>query len=208
MPAQLGLASVTLAGVTLQNVPFLVLPDSVLLVRAGPIQFQVRGVIGLPVLMALEEFSLSQDGWLDVPAAPRLDGAPNLALDGQRLMVEATLYGEAGTFYLDTGARSTLLYPRARDLLGERAADGTSGTLQMGSAGGTRTVAVVRLREVTVGIGDTTITLRQLPLLAEAHTTRAQHAAGNIGQDILGAVPVITFNLRRMVLRLAAGGQR
>jgi len=202
MAARLGLATVVLAGVVMENVPFLVLPDSLLNVRAGPIQYQVRGIVGLPVLVALEEFSLSKDGWLNVPATPRLRGPPNMALDGQRLIVEATLDGAPGAFYLDTGARSTNLYPRARPLLGKRVESGTAGTMQIGSAGGTQTVTVVRLPEVAVGLGDTTVVLRGVPLLDEAHTTRARHAAGNIGQDVLGAAPVITFNLRQMILRL------
>jgi len=208
MAARLALARLAVAGITLDDVPFLVLPDSVLNVRAGPLQLQVRGIVGLPVLAAMEEFSLSSDGWLDVPATPRLRGPSNLAMDGQRLLVEATLDGRPGVFSLDTGARSSFLYPPARALLGEQSAAGEAGTAQMGGAGGTRTYNVVRLRAVTLGIGDTTITLRQLPLLADTPSARARYAAGNLGQDVLGAFAVATFNLRQMILRLGAAEPR
>jgi predicted aspartyl protease len=203
MAARLGLARLELAGVALEDVPLLVLPDSLLHVRAGPLELQVRGIVGLPVLVALEEFSLSRDGWLEVAAQPRLRGTSNLAMDGQRLLVEATLDGQAGVFSLDTGARSTTLYPPARPLVGQRAAEGVPGTMQVGGAGGTRTLDVIRLPSVTVGVGDTMVTLRQVPLLAEPANPRARFAAGTLGQDVLGAVPLLTMNLQQMILRLA-----
>lgn len=202
MQGRVGLGRVVLAGATLDNVPFLILPDSALNVRAGPVQLQVRGILGLPVLLALEEIELTADGLLRVPAAPRLNGRPNLALDGTRLLIEATFTSGAGVLSLDTGARSTTLYPPAQRLVGSAAAAGTRGTLQMGGAGGTRSYAMTRLPEVQVAIGDTVVVLRQVPLLTEAPNDRAKYAAGNLGQDVLGAYPTVTMNFRQMILKL------
>jgi predicted aspartyl protease len=202
MQGRVGTAQLVFAGATLEDVPFLVLPDSVLHVRAGPLQLQVRGILGLPVLVALEEFDLTSDGWLEVPQSPRLSGPPNLALDGQRLLADALFGQQAGVLTLDTGARSTTLYPPARSLVGADTAAGTRGTIQMGGAGGTRTYAITRLPAVNVRLGDTVVTLRQVPMMAEAPNERARYAAGNLGQDVFGAYPVVTFNFREMILRL------
>jgi hypothetical protein len=202
MAGSVALGTLTVAGVALQDVPFVVLPDSALTVRAGPAMLRIRGIVGLPVLMALEEFTLTADGWLVTPDEPHLAGAPNLAVDETRLITSVGYGNHHAVMGVDTGARTTTLYPPAFGILGGDTVSGVRTTTRIGGAGGTRTYQSLRLPSVTLSVGDTVVRAREVVVLRDPPSERARYLMGNLGQDVLDAYTAVTFNFRAMIMRL------
>jgi hypothetical protein len=100
----------------LSNVVLLVLPDQTLYV--GPLKYQIRGILGLPVLRALGCVGISAKGEVRIERKETgAAGAPNLFLDEWNLIVEARHGGHRLEMFLDTGANQSFGYPSLRETL-------------------------------------------------------------------------------------------
>ena len=93
----------------LRNVVFLVLSDQSLYIR--PLKYQIRGILGLPVLRALGCVKMPATGRLliETKAAARA-GPPNMFLDGWDLIVDVRHSDQRLQMFLDTGANATFAY--------------------------------------------------------------------------------------------------
>ena len=118
VPAHLGLAdAVQIGSVTLRHVVFDVFPDREISPSADA---SVEGIIGFPVLLALERWRVAPDGGsVEVgtpPAAGRGPASavppPNLACAGSIPLARVQYQGSAVAFMLDTGAGFTLISAR------------------------------------------------------------------------------------------------
>ena len=127
-----------------QHVIFLVLPDSALFI--GPLKYQIRGLLGLPVLRALRRVGLAANGDLRIEPGRTATGTPNLFFDGKSAIVEVRHGNRRAQMFLDTGANASALYPSFRTTLtkGEIAAL----TVKDEQAGGVGEVLVRRTESV------------------------------------------------------------
>lgn len=67
--ARIGVAKYLKSGnVEFQNVAFIVFPDKALYIE--PIKYQIKGIIGYPVINALREITIIKDKQISVPAKP------------------------------------------------------------------------------------------------------------------------------------------
>ena len=98
----------------LRNVVFLVLSDQLLFV--SPLKYQIHGILGLPVIRALECVEVSAEGAISsgrCAAAARVPA--NLFFDRLNAIVQVGHSGQNVQMMLDTGAAATVLYPSILD---------------------------------------------------------------------------------------------
>jgi predicted aspartyl protease len=97
----------------LHNVVFLVLADQSLIFSALQ---SIHGILGLPVMRALECVEVSADGAITFgKAAPAARDPANLFFDGLNPIVQVGHAGHNVQMMLDTGAVTTFLYPSILD---------------------------------------------------------------------------------------------
>ncbi|HSJ11631.1 MAG TPA: retropepsin-like aspartic protease, partial [Gillisia sp.] len=98
---------IKLGTISIKNAVFLVFPDEAL---AFPqIDYQISGIIGFPVIEALNEIQITADDRFLVPKTPSRPFERNLALDFLTpLLLLEDKYG-TGTYTFDTGADKTML---------------------------------------------------------------------------------------------------
>jgi hypothetical protein len=114
-PARLAVAGeLRFGSARLRNVVFLVLAGQSLYI--SPAKYQMRGILGLPVMRALEWVEVSAEGAITFgKGAPAARIPANLFFDGLNLIVEAGHSGRNVQMMLDTGAAGTVLYPSILD---------------------------------------------------------------------------------------------
>ncbi|HEX5871859.1 MAG TPA: pepsin/retropepsin-like aspartic protease family protein [Longimicrobium sp.] len=191
-----------IGGATVRNAAFLVFPDSAL---AFPqIGYQIRGIIGFPVIAGFGATTLTRGGELvlgdtaDAGAA----GEQNLCLRGLMPLVAAEHAGERLHFGFDTGAQTTALYPPFHAARREAVeAGGEASTVQVGGAGGMRQVRAYTLSSLVLRIGGREATVPQVRVYAEATSGDSDRLYGNIGQDVIRQFEAMTLDFRRMQLR-------
>ncbi len=186
--------------VRLRNVAFYVVPD------AQPpfdgLRPGRRGIIGLPVLIALKTMSWSaaRKTFSIGEASRDRPQSPNLAFDGTSVFAQATFRQKAITFSLDTGAQKTVLYPRfgvmAPDVMGQ----GQVQSHTLTGVGGASTVAAESIPPVTFSIGGTEATLETPTVLKADNNATSGRFAGNLGMDLLSQARRTTLDFMRMTL--------
>jgi hypothetical protein len=201
--AHLGVApELRIGTATVRNAVFLVLPDSAL--SFPQIGYAIHGVVGQPVIAALGEVTLTRDGRLRVPARPSAaaSGAePNLCLDGLDNLVRVSIGGTPLLFGLDTGARTTQLFPPFYERNRAAVDSGEVRTTQIGGAGGARSLRVYGIGPLALTIGGATATLARLWVSTEPTADRTRYAFGDIGQDVIASFAEMTLDYRAMQLR-------
>jgi len=100
----------SLAGITVRNAVFLVVPEEML--YFPDIRRQLKGLMGFPILNGLTELAFTRTRRLIVTSPPKLEGPPNVFLVRTDPIVEVQYQGQSLQFFLDTGAFQTELYPR------------------------------------------------------------------------------------------------
>lgn len=191
-----------IGGATVRNAAFLVFPDSAL---AFPqISYQIRGIIGFPVIAGFGATTMTRGGELVLgdTAQAEAGGEQNLCLRGLMPLVAAEHAGQRMHFGFDTGAQSTALYPpflAARRALVE--AGGAPTPVQTGGAGGMRQVQAYTLSPLVLRIGGREATVPQVRVYAERTTDDSERLYGNLGQDVIRQFESMTLDFRRMQLR-------
>jgi len=184
----------------LSNVVFLVIPDQALYI--SPLKYQIRGILGLPVLRVLGCVAISAKGVVHIETrGASADREPNLFLDGWDLIVEARHGDRRLEMFLDTGANATSLNPSFRDAL----TPGEVGSLKSkrektAGAGGTvsrKTEVVPTLRLEILG---RTAELTKVSLVGQQPAGDKSYRDGTFGMD--GLASGFTLDFRAMQLRL------
>ena len=201
--ARVGVApELRIGGATVRNAVFLVFPDSAL---AFPqIDYQIRGIVGFPVIAGFGATTLTRGGELvlgdtaDAGAA----GEQNLCLRGLMPLGAAEHAGERLHFGFDTGAQTTALYPPFHTARREAVeAGGEPSAVQVGGAGGMRQVRAYTLSPLVLRIGGREATVAQVRVYAEPTSADSDRLYGNIGQDVIRQFEAMTLDFRRMQLR-------
>ncbi|HET7463183.1 MAG TPA: aspartyl protease family protein [Longimicrobium sp.] len=201
--ARLAIApALTIGGATVRNVVFLVLADSAL--KFPQIGYEIRGIVGHPVIAALGEVTLTRDGHLRAaarPSAPASTGEANLCLDGLDNLVRGRIGPQTALLGLDTGARNSTLFPPYYRRNRAAVDSGRAATVRIGGAAGMRTLNVRYIGPVAVTVGGSTATLPQVTVAMEPSQGRSDYADGDIGQDVITQFAEMTLDYRVMQLR-------
>jgi predicted aspartyl protease len=189
-------SKVVIGEMTFKNVSFAV-------VTGGPYADIDAGVIGLPIVMALRTVTWSRDGTVDVggPSAPSSPSERNLAFDGGRLLLKASVHGKVVSMTLDTGASDSDLNANFADMFPQIAAAGKKGTREIAGAGGPRTFESIEIPEVVFDIAGHHVGVRPAHVaMQRIATIGGQCCIGNAGHDLL--VQQQTFRLDFGAMRL------
>jgi len=189
-----------LGGAHLGNVVFLVLPDAALYVVSE--KYQIRGILGLPVIRALGTVGISSSGAVRIGAQEGSEGgAPNLFFDDLDVVAAVYHSGHQLQMFLDTGANATEIYPSfrsafVRDELGKLRSrhEKTAGAGGMISR---KTDVVSTLRLEILG---RTVDIPNVSLLRKQPAGKASDRDGVLGMDALAGG--FTLDFVNMRLRL------
>jgi predicted aspartyl protease len=184
----------------LKNVVFLVLSDKALYV--GPLKYQIRGILGIPVLRALGRVSMSAKGVVRIEAkGASADAEPNLFLDGWDLIVDVRHGDRRLEMNLDTGANATSLNPSSRDALKpDEIASLKTERDKTAGAGGVMTRKTQVLPTFRLDILGRTEELTKVTVVGQQPTGDKSYRDGTLGMDAL--MSGFTLDFRAMQLRL------
>jgi clan AA aspartic protease (TIGR02281 family) len=186
----------------LKNVAFLVFSDQQqpfnTLPRAS------RGLIGMPVLLALERVSWGRDRRFEItPTQPSPNTAQsNLCFDGKTAVALVEYNRRTLSFTLDTGASNTDLYPPFAAAFPELLQNGKREFYKMQGVGSTENLESVVLPNVEFRIDQYLVALRPATVLLKQNGESSRFFYGNLGIDLLMQPHKTTLDFKNM--RLAA----
>jgi hypothetical protein len=183
----------------LKHVIFLVLSDDSLFV--GPLKYQIRGILGLPVIRALGRVRIAANGNLRIEPGRTAKGTPNLFFDGLSPIVEVRHDDRRMQMFLDTGANASFLYRSFRSALTKDEIAGL--TVKDEKTGGAGEIIVRRtevVRTPRLFLAARPLDLSNVSLLTTAPEGDARYRDGMLGTDALR--PGFTLDFRAMQLRL------
>lgn len=188
-----------IGGLHLRNVPFFVLQDTGEPFVGTPVG--TRGLIGLPVLLAMQAVRWDAEGWFAMGSDAKLKqmAAQNLLFHGTTAIVQVAVQGKPLIFSLDTGALDTDLNEGFAKALPELVAAGRKETRAIMGMGGSEKYDSVLLGPVAFSVGGREVTLKA-PHVFPSHTLGGFD--GNMGHDILDQAKAVTIDFQAMALEL------
>lgn len=188
-----------IAGLHLRNVPFFVLQDTG--EPFAEMKVGTRGLIGIPVLLAMQTVQWDSEGWFAFGSEARLKppAVQNLLFHGATAIVQVSVNEKPLTFSLDTGAADTDLNQGFAKALPELVAAGQKERRAVTGMGGSEFYDSVLLEPVTIAVGGREVTLRA-PHVFPAHSVGGFD--GNLGHDILDQATSVTIDFTRMAFQL------
>lgn len=196
VPAQLAVCPVLKLGdIEIQNAVFLVLDDNALAFPHA--DYRIYGVLGFPVLEALREIQITQDGWFIVPEKETSINYPsNLAMKG----LTPLIYIDDRHYTFDTGADNTLLYHSYyTERKNEIEKNYPPARVKFGGASGGKEFDGFVVSE-TFNILGKEVTLENIQLLKEK-VNETETVYGNIGQDLIRQFNKMTINFSHMFIK-------
>jgi predicted aspartyl protease len=192
-------SDLVIAGLHLKNVAFFVLQDTGEPWATVPVGS--RGLIGMPVLLAMQTVRWQHGAWLEFGqgARPKPAIPLNMLFHGTTAIVQLHVQGTPLTFSLDTGAADTDLNQGFAKALPDLVRAGTKETRAITGMGGSAQYDSVLLGPVAFDLGGKTITL-PAPHVFPAHSLGKFD--GNLGNDILDQAKVVTLDFKTMTLTL------
>ena len=180
---------------TFRNVVFLVFDDQDL--HFPPIDYQIHGIIGLPVIEAMGEIRLS-NALLTVPLDTGTPEDINLALDGFNPLVLVRHGEDEFLFGLDTGANTTsLFHPFYEHNREEMDARYQKDSVTLYGAGGRMRMEGFNDVSVRLAVGDAPpVQLDSLQLITTDYNSRLEGIYGNLGQDFTSRFEQLIINFQ------------
>lgn len=197
-------AKMELGSITLTNVVFLVFDDKDL--SFPSINYEINGIIGFPVIRALEEIQIikgEEKEKLYIPKRPTDYGINNLVLDEFIPIVKANINGGVSSMNFDTGAQQTSLYSSFfKKYRKDIESTNKQATLQTGGAGGYTSVEGYLLDTVNISIAGSSATIYNIQLFPE-RLGETDKLDGNLGQDYIKQFDtlVISFKYSSLIFK-------
>jgi predicted aspartyl protease len=196
--ASLGVArEVKIGNVIARNVVFLVFEDRALYI--SPISFQLKGLIGFPVIAAFREITLARNGEIIIPAKPGKGGAQNMCIDDLNPIIEGQFQGKKLNFLLDTGANKSDLYPlfyKAYEK--EIKANYPLSYTSRAGIGGAKEIPAYRAKNLTLTFSGKKAIFPEIKVLTEYTDADSHYFYGNLGQDLVRQFERMTLNFESM----------
>jgi hypothetical protein len=193
----------SIGSVELTHVAFLVVPDSrppFNALAAGS-----RGLLGVPVLLALRRFSWGADNTFEITSdqPTQRTSPPNLCLDGKHPVAEIRYDHRNLSFTLDTGSVSTDLYPPFAAAFPDLVRPAMkSQSYEVEGVGGVTKMSAIRLPPLRFAVGGVPVILKSASVWGNSTTTSSKFFAGNLGMDILRQARRTTVDFEKMTITL------
>ena len=190
----LGIAKqLNIGNVQINNALFLIFPDSALSFAGGA--YKINGIIGLPIIKALEEITIGKDSMQIPLVADKKTVAHNLALDLLQPVIYMDYQDKPLPFTFDTGAQGTLFsdnfYKRFKIQLDSIS---KKDSLQMGGAGGSRRMNIIKVPQIPFTFDHKPVLFRNTQVNLETAQVSDKYYYGNIGQDMFAQFTSMTIN--------------
>jgi len=201
---QVGVAKqLAIGGVQLASVAFLIVRDDQQPFVGSPLL--ERGIIGLPVLVALKTVRWNQNWTFDVafPSGELELNKSNLCFDGADLATEAETRGETLSLLVDTGAGESRLWPPFAKKFPELiAASANKGSTTVEGISRETILGSATLQELKLRLGGFYVVMRPAIILLKETTGKSHWLDGNLGMDILNQSLTVTLDFSAMTLEL------
>jgi predicted aspartyl protease len=169
---------------TFKNVVFLVLNDKD--ISFPQIDYYINGIIGFPVIEAMEEIRISKNNTIHVPQNPVEYNLSNFALDGLTPIIAVKYKEDTLSFGFDTGARSTTLYSPFYDKYkSEVDSNYDLQNFKSSGAGGIIEFEGYITEDIDLKVRESIATLKKLQLHKNKIGTEDNNLYGNLGQDFI-----------------------
>jgi hypothetical protein len=195
--------TLSVGGIVLNNVAFLVTSNQQ--PPFADMEPGERGLIGLPVLLALKSVKWSREGTFEADRSPKPENitAANLCFDDLMLITAATFKQHQLPFVLDTGAVTTDLWPKFAGVAGELIRkSGSHEARAVTGMGGEQTFEAISIPKVILRVGGEAVVLQPAHVLQVQQRSIGEWFYGNLGIDLLGQAKTVSFDFRTMRLSL------
>jgi len=163
---------------------FLVLNDED--ISFPQIDYYINGIIGFPVIEAMDEIRISKNNTISIPKNPINYNQNNFALDGLTPIIAVKYKEDTLSFGFDTGARQTTLYsPFYENYKNEIEEKYKLETFKSSSAGGVIEFNGYIIEELSFSVGESSGTVNNLQLHKNNIGTDENNFHGNFGQDYI-----------------------
>lgn len=185
----------TIGHIDVYNAVFLVVPDELLIFEEG--NYQIYGILGFPVMQALKEIKITQDGEFIVPKEEStFTGNSNFAMD--ELMPLICIEGKHYRF--DSGANHTELYYKFY-VENKEEIERQYKPQKFKSAGVAGEEEYIGyLINHTFNVSGKDVTLKNIKLLKNT-IYHDETYYGNIGQDLIKQFNTMTLNFDQMFIK-------
>jgi len=193
----------SIGSIRLRQVAFLVFSDDQPPFNQSPPGS--RGLLGIPVLLALQRFVWGADRKFEIGSKSSIQSAPHadLCFDGHHPVAQMQFENRRLALTLDTGATNTDLYPPFAaafpDLI--RTAAKTDSYKTEG-VGGAKNMDAATLSSLHFSIGGFLVVLSPAAVLLTHTTETSKFFHGNLGIDLLQQVHKTAFDFKAMTLTL------
>jgi predicted aspartyl protease len=161
-----------------------------------------RGIIGLPILLALQNFGWGSDGVFEFgfPGSKNVSHA-NISFDGQYALAQVEFKNSKLTFALDTGGETTSLNPRFAETFREIVKElGKKDSKTVNVIGSNTQVDSIALPEVQLRIAGFPSVLRPAHILLSSPGGACHY--GTLGMDLMKQSKRTTIDFRSMTLTM------
>lgn len=193
--------------VELKNVVFLVYPDEVLTFPLPTGPYRIPGILGYNVMQALGQWTINNDlanSTLTL-AISRSDssvgGTANFFLDGFTPVVQVAYGSDTLLMTFDSGGRNSDLWFPFYQRYGaelEKRPDVSRQPIQVGGAGGTQTVEVLRVPNFTLGLAGKAVQLPRIHVNLQPYGAAHFYRDGNLGLDVIQQYSRLNIDFRNM----------
>jgi len=197
--AELAVAdSLYIGNIRFQHVVFIVMPDDDL--YFPQINFQIKGIIGFPVISALNEVHISSKGILTIPETYTKRNFQNLALNGATPIIETFAQNDTLLLHFDTGAANCSLFKNYFDKhRREIRENNTSDRKKIMSAGGGRNMKMYNIPSLDLQIGSSPVRLTNVSVYTQYVNNSDKGAiSGILGQSSFADFDELIINFKFM----------
>jgi predicted aspartyl protease len=187
----------------LKNVAFFVVRDD----QEPFVDFPAgkRGIIGIPVILALETLRWRRDGTIDIgfPSGARSLARANICFDNEDPVTQIEFAQRKLEFVLDTGAEDSELWPPfAKVFASLLSQSGQKDSKTLVGFEGNQDVDAVTLPEVRFNLGGFNDVFRSAPVLTKPTVALSNWYYGRAGMDLLNQAQSATIDFHAMTLTL------
>jgi predicted aspartyl protease len=201
VPVRIGFADrLEIAGTILRDVPFLIIDDAQLTFPV-PGGYDIRAIVGLPMMRALGRVRMAPDRFSVLPNADGPAGPPNLSSSGNDLYLDMLIDGQLVPMFVDTGANSSSLSARWAAANAARVAGFRTGRYDAASAGGSVSRQIANWINAPISVAGRSLVLPRLTVSLPGEG-RPRRDYGTVGEDVLRAFQHYTIDFRTMRLEL------
>jgi hypothetical protein len=176
--------SLYIDNILIKNVVFLVFDDKALSFPQA--NYIIKGIIGFPVIRALQEIHLIGSDKIFIPKKPNSYKLKNFALDGFTPSIAVNYKNDTLNFHFDTGASHTNLYQKFyskyKKIIDKNY---TPNQFKTGGAGGYSTFDGYEIKNISLVIGTKEATLHDIQLHKDNIGGLSDYFHGNLGQDFI-----------------------